>query len=536
MEGGEVAREANCGCSGGLALCPPGRMVSTGYNVSDEEMDTCSLSFALNDQPATDPLLKPLANNGGPTETHALSSQLVEDPATSPAIDSGDNLRCPNNDQRGSLRPDDGDGDGIYVCDIGAFELFVARADLHINNVTAPDIVSKNTAFNVLVDIHNDDANSAAPGVQYMATLNTLVGMTIVSATPSVGTCGVPAHTVTCTLGDMDIGAIETITLRMLGDVQGAYALESVVEAQAGVVDPVPGNNSVLTNILVVGNSDIAVTAEPVPAEVDQGDVVTLTYTVTNNGLDAATTARLGMLIPAGASFVSASTTIGNCVEGDNDVLCTIGSLAVGASATIEIQLSADEAGDLLFTAIASADQVDPDGTNNSVSSTVTSVANADLRITGTGPGSVQTSAQFDVTVTVTNDGPQDASNVLATVGIPAIVGFVSAADCDLNGAVLECAVAALAAGESVSFTARFSTDTAGTATVQGSVTADENDPNAANNSMTVNVTISNPSSGGGGGGGGGCVYNPDAPSDPTLPALLLFALLMLGLRRRTTA
>ena len=120
---------------------------------------------------------------------------------------------------------------------------------------------------------------------------------------------------------------------------------------------------------------------------------------------------------------------------------------------------------------------------------------------------------------------------MLATVGVPAIVGFVSASGCELNGAVLECAVATLAAGESASFTARFSTTRSGTATVQGSVSADENDPDASSNSMSMSVTISDPPS-----SGGGCVYNPDGPSDWTLPAMLAFALLMLGMRRRTTA
>ena len=237
------------------------------------------------------------------------------------------------------------------------------------------------------------------------------------------------------------------------------------------------------------------------------------------------------MIIPAGASFVSASSTIGTCAENGGVILCSIGSFAAGASATIEIQLTADVAGDLQFTATVMADQDDPDGTNNSVASSVTAIANADLRISGSGPTSVLTNQQFNVTVTVNNDGPQDASNVLVSVGVPAIVGFVSANGCDLNGAVLECAVAALAAGESVSFTARFSTTSAGTATVQGSVSADQNDPDAADNSMTVRVAINNPPK-----SGGGCVYNPDGPSDPTLPAMLLFALLMLGLRRRVTA
>jgi hypothetical protein len=58
------------------------------------------------------PLLAPLADNGGPTQTMALL-------AVSPALDAGNN--CPPTDQRGLPRPQ---GPG---CDIGAFELEVLR-------------------------------------------------------------------------------------------------------------------------------------------------------------------------------------------------------------------------------------------------------------------------------------------------------------------------------------------------------------------------------------------------------------------------
>lgn len=66
-----------------------------------------------------DPLLGPLADNGGETETHALQ-------ATSLAIDAGSG--CPDEDQRGADRPVDGDGDGTATCDIGAFEYGAAAA------------------------------------------------------------------------------------------------------------------------------------------------------------------------------------------------------------------------------------------------------------------------------------------------------------------------------------------------------------------------------------------------------------------------
>jgi CSLREA domain-containing protein len=61
-----------------------------------------------------DPLLMALADNGGPTETQALS-------AGSPALDAvpASGAGCPATDQRGVSRPQG------PACDIGAFELFV---------------------------------------------------------------------------------------------------------------------------------------------------------------------------------------------------------------------------------------------------------------------------------------------------------------------------------------------------------------------------------------------------------------------------
>ncbi|MBL8246394.1 MAG: hypothetical protein JNL89_19505 [Rhodanobacteraceae bacterium] len=77
-------------------------------------------------------MLGPLADNGGPTQTHALLPG-------SPAIDYGDNSYCDDNpgannlDQRGVTRPIDGDGVPGAVCDTGAFELVVQTGPIFAN-------------------------------------------------------------------------------------------------------------------------------------------------------------------------------------------------------------------------------------------------------------------------------------------------------------------------------------------------------------------------------------------------------------------
>ena len=62
------------------------------------------------------PNLGPLADNGGPTLTHAI-------PSGSALVDAGEPTECPTgNDQTGLPRSNDGNADGNVECDIGAFE------------------------------------------------------------------------------------------------------------------------------------------------------------------------------------------------------------------------------------------------------------------------------------------------------------------------------------------------------------------------------------------------------------------------------
>ncbi len=68
-------------------------------------------------------LLGPLANNGGLTQTHALLAGSPAIDAANPAAPGGGGTACPTAYQRAVVRPQDGNGDTISRCDMGAFEL-----------------------------------------------------------------------------------------------------------------------------------------------------------------------------------------------------------------------------------------------------------------------------------------------------------------------------------------------------------------------------------------------------------------------------
>jgi CSLREA domain-containing protein len=102
-------------CTGIVTSLGHNLSACTLYQNAPSPPDPCAQGPGCPGDLTGDPVLGPLASNGGPTQTRALLSG-------SPAIDAGDSAACPPADQRGVQRPLDGNGDGTAVCDIGAFE------------------------------------------------------------------------------------------------------------------------------------------------------------------------------------------------------------------------------------------------------------------------------------------------------------------------------------------------------------------------------------------------------------------------------
>jgi uncharacterized repeat protein (TIGR01451 family) len=170
---------------------------TTGPNLENVPGDGSGCGFAKHGGIEAEPLLEPLADNGGELETMALQWG-------SPAIDAGTNEGCPATDERGVARPQ------LGTCDLGAYE-YQALVNLGISQSALPTAptVGEAVAFTLKVSNAGPDP---APGVVVQDTLP--AGATLASAVPSQGSCGGLAP-LKCSLGALTSGASATIVVTM---------------------------------------------------------------------------------------------------------------------------------------------------------------------------------------------------------------------------------------------------------------------------------------------------------------------------------
>jgi uncharacterized repeat protein (TIGR01451 family) len=96
------------------------------------------------------------------------------------------------------------------------------------------------------------------------------------------------------------------------------------------------------------------------------GDLLRIDYTlaVSNGGPATATNVVVTDPLPAGVTFVSASSSQGSC-SGTTTVVCSLGTLAPGAGATIHLAVRAASPRLIVNTATVGGDEPDPDPTND---------------------------------------------------------------------------------------------------------------------------------------------------------------------------
>jgi uncharacterized repeat protein (TIGR01451 family) len=115
---------------------------------------------------------------------------------------------------------------------------------------------------------------------------------------------------------------------------------------------------------------DLQITKSAAPSPANVGNQVTWTMVVTNNGPNNATGVTMADPVPAGLTFVSATSSQGTCTGGAL-VSCTIGNMNVGSSVTITLVTTAGQTGTITNTATTVGKEQETNTANNSATAQV---------------------------------------------------------------------------------------------------------------------------------------------------------------------
>ena len=283
---------------------------------------------------------------------------------------------------------------------------------------------------------------------------------TFVSATPSQGgPCTLAAATVTCDLGTLVAGATTKVDVHVTVKSSTTGTVTNTATVTSPTPDPDKTNNSSTVSGRVDPEADLSIvkTALPVPVEtatflsggqsaptlvaaaiktaqspgpVVAGNEVMYTLVVSNAGPADARAVTVTDHLPAGTTFASVITRAGKCANTGTTVTCSLGTVPAGKSVNIEVVLQANPnlaVGTLVNTATVSSPTHDPDLSNNSSTATSKVTQSADVGIVktfDTSPTVAGLGQRF--VIQATNHGPSDASNVVVTDPLPAIVSLVS--------------------------------------------------------------------------------------------------------------
>ena len=260
---------------------------------------------------------------------------------------------------------------------------------------------------------------------------------------------------------------------------------------------------------LVSFTSDLEATLLASPEAPSATETFELRSAIENIGPEDERRIQAIFQLPQQSEVVGVSPSTISCVRAGVQATCDIGDLEVGSPIEFSLLVRSTDDGEIQYTVDALGLQYDPRPLTNSATTEVQVSPTADIGIDQciVSNTSIAVGSSFTATCSVSNRGPQPATDFLLSAMISTNLSLMSSMDCVAVSTGFECPISALASGATATVQATLAAELAGSAVAEIDLRAGpENDSNVANNSGSFSLTVTpevGPNNNGGGGGGG---------------------------------
>ncbi|HQI86591.1 MAG TPA: hypothetical protein PKV20_18595, partial [Anaerolineae bacterium] len=250
----------------------------------------------------------------------------------------------------------------------------------------------------------------------------------LAAVAPPVGGTG----PVIWSLGDVVPPASGSVILVV--QVNSALASGTVLTNAALISDTQGLTDTDQITTLVNADVEIWVLKTGSPSPVTPGEAMTYSLTVTNDGPSAAENVLVTDTLPAEVTFVAATPAQAN---GPNPLVWNLGTLVASESRTIliTVTVNADVTAGFTNTVLITTTTPGDNPANNEDDYFVDVLPDVEIWVAKTGsPSPVTPGLPMTYSLTVTNDGPSAAENVVVTDTLPGEVTFVAATPAQTGG------------------------------------------------------------------------------------------------------
>ena len=367
--------------------------------------------------------------------------------------------------------------------------LLSGTADLELYKFDSADPVAVNNPLTYTLQAANGGPDTAT---NVVITDSLPANVTFGSVATTHGSCSHSSGEITCNIGSMTTSDNVVVTVVVTPTTVGFITNYAGISADQSDPGWYP-NQAYQDTTVQTPSADLSINKYVGPNYIQLGETSYFQLDVTNYGPLSAENVVISDTLPAGLSYLSASP---ECTPTGQLVTCNLGTLAGPYDfQTVYITVTANSAGHINNTATVTSTTPDPNLWYNESSATLSVVA-SDLGISKTDSiDPVAVGQSFVYTLTATNYGPFDASNIVITDTLPAQLSFLSASSgcTHLGSGVVGCDLSYLSSSwnNSTTFTVSVQANSAGTISNTVVVTSDDSDPVLANNIYTETTTIS---------------------------------------------
>lgn len=249
-------------------------------------------------------------------------------------------------------------------------------ADLSLRALGLPEPVVVNGVLSYSIFVTNQGPSDAG-GVVVTSQLPASVSFNSVAA--SQGTASMQGGALVANLGTVTNGTTASILLTVQATVPGS--ITNFLNVTTADVDLNPSNNFLTVVSTVNPAADLSITLQSSPSPVEINKNVTSVMTISNAGPNPAVAVVVTNLLPSGATFVSGSSSQGAISGISGGISASLGLLAPGTSAEVDVIFSVPVVGSATNTASVSSPTFDAVPANNLAVSVVV-VTNPALIIT----------------------------------------------------------------------------------------------------------------------------------------------------------